>query len=64
MTATEITTTNTTETEFDPAKAEAFGGQMMGILGGGLLRLMVDVGHRTGLFATAAAGWATQRPPG
>jgi hypothetical protein len=28
MTATEISTTNTTETQFDPAKAEAFGGQM------------------------------------
>src|SRR5712691_3312061 len=59
MTTTEITATNPAETEFDPAKAEAFGGQMMGILGGGLLSLMVDVGHRTGLFAAAAAGSAT-----
>ena len=57
MTATEINATNTTETEFDPAKAEAFGGQIMGILGGGLLSLMVDVGHRTGLFATAGLPW-------
>jgi hypothetical protein len=32
MTTTEITETNTVEAEFDPAKAEAFGGQMMGIL--------------------------------
>jgi hypothetical protein len=35
-TTTEITEANTVEAEFDPAKAEAFGGQMMGILGGGL----------------------------
>ena len=59
MTATEITAANPAETEFDPAKAEAFGGQVMGILAGGLLSLMVDVGHRTGLFAAAAQGWAT-----
>jgi 2-polyprenyl-3-methyl-5-hydroxy-6-metoxy-1,4-benzoquinol methylase len=61
MTTTEITPTETTvgPTEFDPAKAEAFGQHMMGILGGGLLSLMVDVGHRTGLFAAAADGWAT-----
>ena len=64
MTTTEITATSlpspaNTGTQFDPAKAEAFGGQMMGILTGGLLSLMVDVGHRTGLFATAAQGWAT-----
>jgi SAM-dependent methyltransferase len=32
---------------------------MMGILGGGLLSLMVDIGHRTGLFAAAAGGWVT-----
>jgi hypothetical protein len=61
MTTTEITPTETSvgPTEFDPAKAEAFGQHMMGILGGGLLSLMVDVGHRTGLFAAAADGWAT-----
>ncbi len=64
MTTTEITATNppapaNTGTPFDPAKAEAFGGQMMGIVAGGLLSLMVDVGHRTGLFAAAAQGWAT-----
>ena len=52
MTATEMTA----EAGFDPAKAEAFGGQLIGILGGGLLSLMVDVGHRAGLFATAAEG--------
>jgi len=44
---------------FDPAKADAFGGRLMGILGGSLLNAMVDIGHRTGLFAAAAKGWAT-----
>jgi SAM-dependent methyltransferase len=44
---------------FDPAKAEAFGTRLMGILGGSLLSSMVDIGHRTGLFTAAAQGWAT-----
>jgi 2-polyprenyl-3-methyl-5-hydroxy-6-metoxy-1,4-benzoquinol methylase len=61
MTATETIATQTTErpTEFDPAKAEAFGQNMMGILSGGLLSLMIDIGHRTGLLAAAAGSWAT-----
>jgi hypothetical protein len=47
MTTTEINPSETSPgaTEFDPAKAEAFGQHMMGILGGGLLSLMVDVGR-------------------
>ena len=49
----------TTETVFDGAKAEAFGGHIMSILKGSLLGSMVDIGHRTGLFAAAAEGWAT-----
>src|SRR5262245_62704674 len=49
----------TTETAFDGAKAEAFGGRLMAILSGSLLSSMVDIGHRTGLFAAAAEGWAT-----
>src|SRR5215471_18737616 len=44
---------------FDGAKAEAFGGHLMSILTGSLLSSMVDIGHRTGLFAAAAEGWAT-----
>src|SRR5215469_14890774 len=59
MTATATTTAGVTSSEFDPAKAEAFGGKVVGILGGGLLSLMVDIGHRTGLFGAAAQGWAT-----
>jgi winged helix-turn-helix protein len=31
----------------------------MSILGGSLLSSMVDIGHRTSLFAAAAEGWAT-----
>ncbi|HUL25086.1 MAG TPA: hypothetical protein VLW44_04875 [Streptosporangiaceae bacterium] len=49
----------TTETVFDGAKAGAFGGHIMSILKGSLLSSMVDIGHRTGLFAAAAEGWAT-----
>ena len=66
MTATEITeitaidtTAGTAGTGFDPSKAEAFAGHLLGILSGGLLSLMVDVGHRTGLFAAAAGDPAT-----
>src|SRR5437867_11450802 len=39
----------TTET-IDPAKAEAFAGQMVGILNSGILAFMTSIGHRTGLF--------------
>lgn len=37
-------------TDFDPAKAEAFAGRLLGALNNGALCLMVSVGHRTGLF--------------
>ena len=68
MTATDTTSTGTTETTdtaqaaqapFDPEKAAAFGGRIVQVLGGGLLSLMIDIGHRTGLFTAAAGGWAT-----
>jgi 2-polyprenyl-3-methyl-5-hydroxy-6-metoxy-1,4-benzoquinol methylase len=39
----------TTQT-IDQAKAEAFAGQMVGILNGSVLALMTSIGHRTGLF--------------
>jgi 2-polyprenyl-3-methyl-5-hydroxy-6-metoxy-1,4-benzoquinol methylase len=51
----------TTETTFDPARAEAFAGRMMGVLSGSLLNSMVDIGHRTGLFVAAAEGPATSQ---
>lgn len=40
--------------ELDMAKAEAFGGQIIGILNGGMLSLMLSIGHKTGLFDTMA----------
>jgi ubiquinone/menaquinone biosynthesis C-methylase UbiE len=40
--------------ELDMAKAEAFGGQMVGLMNGCALTLMVSVGHQTGLFDTMA----------
>jgi 2-polyprenyl-3-methyl-5-hydroxy-6-metoxy-1,4-benzoquinol methylase len=43
----------TTQT-LDPAKAMAFGGQMMGMLNGAFSTLMVSVGHRLGVFDTLA----------
>jgi len=47
----------TTQT-IDQAKAEAFAGQMVGILNGSILALMTSIGHRTGLFDKIA-----QLPP-
>ena len=54
-------TVTATQRQFDAARAEAFGGRMLAILGGGLLSSMVDIGHRTGLFAAAAEGPATSQ---
>jgi SAM-dependent methyltransferase len=44
----------TTET-LDQAKAEAFAGQVIGMLNGGLTTLMISVGHRIGLFDRMAS---------
>lgn len=38
----------------DTAKAEAFAGQMIGVLNGAALALLTSVGHQTGLFDTMA----------
>ena len=43
----------TTE-QLDTAKAEAFAGHVVGILNGGMLSLMMSIGHRTALFDTMA----------
>ena len=43
----------TTQT-IDPAKAEAFAGQVIGMVNGAMLSLGISVGHRTGLFDTMA----------
>jgi len=43
----------------DEARIEQFAQQTMGRYVDGMLTLMIDVGHRTGLFTAAAAGPAT-----
>lgn len=43
-----------TTQQIDPAKAEAFAGQMMGMLNGAMLSLLLSVGHRTGLLDAMA----------
>jgi len=44
-----------TTQQLDQAKAEAFAGQMVGILNAGLLAFMTSIGHRTGLFDKMAS---------
>ena len=39
-----------TTQEIDTAKAAAFAGQMVGVLNGGMLSLMLSIGHQTGLL--------------
>ncbi|MEX2245678.1 MAG: class I SAM-dependent methyltransferase [Dehalococcoidia bacterium] len=39
-----------TTQQLDMAKAEAFGGQLIGMINGGMASLMISAGHRTGLF--------------
>jgi SAM-dependent methyltransferase len=48
-----------TETEFDPQAMEAAAGKVMSIYAGAMLNYMIDIGHRTGLLATAAQGPGT-----
>ncbi len=48
-------TTVEMEQQIDQAKAEAFGGQMVGIMNSGLLAFMTSIGHRTSLFDTMSA---------
>jgi 2-polyprenyl-3-methyl-5-hydroxy-6-metoxy-1,4-benzoquinol methylase len=42
--------THADRSTFDPKKAEAFAGRLMGALNDGALCLMASIGHRTGLF--------------
>jgi hypothetical protein len=39
-----------TTQEFDKSKAEEFASKMIQILNGGMLSLMISIGHKTGLF--------------
>src|SRR6185436_4802205 len=43
-----------TTQSIDQAKAEAFGGQMVGVLNGAAMALLCSVGYRTGLFEVMA----------
>jgi ubiquinone/menaquinone biosynthesis C-methylase UbiE len=42
--------TTATTPQLDMAKAEAFGGHVLNILNGGMLTLMISIGHKTRLF--------------
>ncbi|WP_084965773.1 class I SAM-dependent methyltransferase [Thermoactinospora rubra] len=48
-----------TEPDLDEAKVEQFAGRLFDAFTGGAITLMIDVGHRTGLFEAAARGPAT-----
>lgn len=48
-----------TGTTLDEARVEAFAGRLFELYTGAMLTFMVDIGHRTGLIAAAAAGPAT-----
>ncbi len=54
MTATEVEGTTA-----DGEKVQQFLGQLVSIYTGSMLSYMIDIGHRTGLFAAAARGPAT-----
>jgi hypothetical protein len=43
----------------DQAEVEAFAGRLLELYAGGMLSYLVDIGHRTGLFAALAEGPAT-----
>ena len=43
----------------DESRIEAFAEQLFGFYTGGMLTYLIDIGHRTGLFAAAAQGPAT-----
>ncbi|HVF75593.1 MAG TPA: class I SAM-dependent methyltransferase [Acidimicrobiales bacterium] len=51
--------TTTEMPPFDPAVVEEFAGRIAGTVTAGVVTLMIDIGHRTGLFEAAAAGPAT-----
>jgi len=53
-----MTTIDTTATETDQARFEAFGDRMVGMLNAGCAALMTSIGHQTGLFDILAGGGA------
>ncbi len=48
-----------TGTEIDPQTLEAAAGKVLSIYAGSMLNYMIDIGHRTGLLATACQGPGT-----
>jgi SAM-dependent methyltransferase len=49
----------TTHNELDMARVEEFSERMFGLYRDGMVTMMIDLGHRTGLFSNAAEGPAT-----
>ena len=49
----------TNEVTLDPEQVEEFAGRLLSLFSGSMLSYMIDIGHRTGLFAAAARGPAT-----
>ena len=54
-----MTAGTVTPRPLDETKMEAFAGRLLELYTGGMLTFLIDIGHRTGLFATLAAGPAT-----
>ena len=50
-----------TDAELDPQAMEAAAGKVISIYAGAMLNYMIDIGHRTGLLATAAEGPGTSQ---
>jgi len=47
--------------QIDGGRAREFAGKLLGLYTGGILSLMVDIGHRAGLFEAAARGPGTSQ---
>jgi len=54
-----MTAATVTPRPLDEASVEAFAGRLLELYTGGMLTFLIDVGHRTGLFAALAAAPAT-----
>ncbi len=58
------TPTDATTGQLDEAGVEAFAGRLFELYTGGMLTFMIDIGHRTGLFAAARGRPRDQRRAG
>ena len=56
---TEAATRETAVAEPDETRVEEFAGRLLGTFTAGVVNLMIDLAHRTGLFAALAAGPGT-----